>query len=157
MYEFNKKGHAILEAEASIPYELATGPTWWRYFEAFKEEKIFGTRCPRCNRVMVPAWTMCTDCFVEADEWVELSGEGEINGWSLTNYSYFGMPKEPPFVVAQMGLDGADTDFWHFIGGIDLKDMDLVTRTIKIGSRVRPVWRKEKQGCVYDIDYFEVI
>jgi uncharacterized OB-fold protein len=157
MYEFNKKGHAIMEVEASIPYELSTGPTWWQYFEEFKNEKIFATRCPRCNRVMVPAWSFCNDCFVEAKEWVELSGEGEINGWSLTNYSYFGMPKDPPFVVAQMALDGADTDFWHFIGGIDLNDMDLVTATIKIGSRVKPVWRKEKKGCIYDIDYFEVI
>jgi len=157
MYRLNKQGHAILDLEASVPYELATGPTWWRYFEGIKNEKILGTQCPSCKRVMVPAWSICTDCFVQADKWVELTGEGEIIGWSLTNYSYFGMPKEPPFVVAQIRLDGGDTDFWHFIGGIDLTDLDLVTRTVKIGSRVRPVWRKQKQGCVYDIDYFEVI
>ncbi len=157
MYTLNKKGHAILEAEASVPYELATGYTWWKYFEAFKNEKILGTRCPDCGRVLVPAWPICTDCFTEADEWVELSGEGEIIGWSLTNYSYFGMPRKPPFIVAQIRLDGGDTDFWHFIGGVNFDDLDSVTQTLKIGTRVRPVWKKEKVGCVYDIDYFEPV
>jgi uncharacterized OB-fold protein len=154
MYELNKKGQAVLHTEASIPYEIATGPTWWRYFEEFKKEKIFGTRCPECHKVLVPAWPFCSECFVEADEWVELSGVGSIVGWSQTNYSYFGMPKEPPFVVAQIHLDGADTDFWHFIGGLDLADLDLLTRTLKNGTQVKPVWHKEKKGCIYDIDYF---
>ena len=157
MYELNKKGQAILNTEALIPYEIATGPTWWRYFEEFKKEKIFGTRCPECKRVIVPAWPLCSDCFIETDEWVELSGQGTIIGWSLTNYKYFGMPKDPPFIVAQIRLDGGDTDFWHFIGGLDLTNLDLLTKTLTNGKRVRPVWKKEKKGCVYDIDYFEPI
>jgi uncharacterized protein len=157
MYTINKKGQAILEAQASIPYELATGSTWWKYFEAFKKEKIMGTKCPECNRVFVPAWPICSDCFVETDEWVELSGNGVIAGWSLTNYSYFGMPRQPPFIVAQIRLEGGGTDFWHFIGGVDMTDLDAVTQTIKIGTRVRPVWKEEKVGCVYDIDYFEPV
>ena len=53
MYKLNKKGHAILEVEASLRYESATGPTWWRYFEEFKDERIFGTRCPECKRVPI--------------------------------------------------------------------------------------------------------
>ena len=157
MYTLNKEGIPILEAEASIPYEIATGRTWWRYFEGHKMEKIFGTRCPECKKVLVPAWPICADCFVETDEWVELSGEGEIVGWSLTNFSYFGMPKEPPFIVAQIRLDGGDTDFWHFIGGIDLSDLEYLTKTLKLGTRVKPLWREEKKGCVYDIEYFEPI
>ena len=157
MYTINKKGHAILETEATVPYEAATGPTWTRYFEAFKEEKIFATRCDSCKRVLVPARSFCPDCFVEIDEWVELSGEGEVKGWSLTDFHYFGMPTPPPFVTAEIRLDGSDTNFWHLVGGFDLHDLNLVRKMLKIGTRVRPVWKKEKQGCILDIEYFEPI
>lgn len=157
MYKLNKKGQAILETEAAITYELATGPTWWRYFEEFKNEKIFGTRCPECRQVLVPARSFCPDCFVDMDEWVELSNEGEVTGWSLTNYHYFGMPTEPPFITAQIRLDGSDSDLYHLVGGFDLTDLDLVRKTMKIGTRVRAVWKKEKKGCILDIEHFKPI
>jgi len=154
MYTLNKRGQAIMEAEVSIPYESATGPTWHRYFESFKHEKIFGTKCPECGRVLVPARSFCSDCFVEMDDWIELSNEGEVTGWSLTNYHYFGMPTEPPFISAKILLDGADNTFSHLVGGFDLNDLELVRRTMKIGTRGRAVWRKEKKGCILDVEYF---
>ena len=157
MYKLNKHGHAILETEASIPYELATGPTWGRFFEEIKNEKIFGTRCPECNRVLVPARTFCPDCFVEMIEWVQLANEGVVTGWSLTNFHYFGMPTEPPFISAQIRLGRSDNDFNHLVGGFNLKDLELVRRTMKIGTRVRAVWKKEKKGCILDIDYFKPV
>jgi uncharacterized OB-fold protein len=157
MYTLNKKGHAILETEASLRYESATGPTWWRYFEEFKKERIFGTRCPACKRVLVPARSFCADCFVAMDEWVQVSNEGQVLGWSLTNYHYFGMPTDPPFISAEIRLDGSDSNFYHLVGGFDLTDLELVRRTMKIGTRVRAVWKKEKTGSILDIDYFEPI
>ncbi|MBU2552727.1 MAG: Zn-ribbon domain-containing OB-fold protein [Proteobacteria bacterium] len=157
MYTLNKKGHAIMEVEASIPYESATGPTWWRYFEEFKNEKIFGTRCPSCERVLVPARSFCPDCFVEMGEWVELAGEGEVTGWSLTNFHYFGMPVPPPYISAQILLDGTNCDFYHMVGGFDLSDLDLVRKTMKIGTRVKAVWKPEKKGCILDILHFKPV
>lgn len=157
MYKMHTKGYPILETEASVPYELATGPTWWRFFEEFKRERIFGTRCPRCERVLVPARSFCAECFVEMEEWVEVSSEGEVRGWSLTNYHYFGMPTDPPFISGQIRLDGTDCDFFHLVGGFDLTDLDLVSRTMKIGTRVKAVWKKEKKGCILDIEYFKPI
>jgi len=157
MYKLNKKGHAILETEVTVPYELAMGRTWWRYFEEFKKEKIFGTRCPQCLRVMLPARSFCSDCFVEMDEWVEVSQEGVVISWSLTNYHYFGMPVEPPFIAAQLRLDGADNDITHLVGGFDLNDLELVRKTMKIGTRVKAVWREEKKGCIHDIEHFKPV
>ncbi len=157
MYKLNKKGHAILEVEASLRYESATGPTWWRYFEEFKNERIFGVRCPECKRVFVPARSFCADCFVVLEEWVQVSNEGQVLGWSLTDFHYFGMPTDPPFITAEILLDGSDSNFYHLVAGFDLSDLELVRRTMKIGTRVRAVWKKEKKGCILDIDYFEPI
>lgn len=157
MLTTDKKGHTIMEAEASILYELASGPTWHRFFEGFKEEKVFGTRCPECKRVLVPARTFCPRCFVDMDEWVEVAGQGTVINWAICNLKFFGQPVDPPFVTALIKLDGIDNTFIHFIGGFDLTDIELVRKTLVKGVRVRAVWEEIKRGCILDIKYFEPI
>jgi len=155
MITFDKRGNPIIEAEARVPYELAVGPTWHRFYEGFKKEKIFGTRCSQCDRVLVPARSFCSRCFVDMDEWVEVSQEGAVISWVITNYEYFGMPTKPPFINAAVLLDGTDCGFMHLMGGVDLSDLDRVGENVKTGMKVRAVWRKEKTGCIMDIKYFE--
>ena len=55
-------------AEVVVPYELAVGRTWSKFYDALKEEKILGTRCNGCERVFVPPRTFCPRCFEEMDE-----------------------------------------------------------------------------------------
>jgi len=154
MVTFDKKGNPIIETEAIIPYQSVLGPTWFRFFEGLKEEKIYGTKCQKCRRVLVPARAFCPRCFLDMEEWVKVPSEGEILAWVYTNYEYFGMPTKPPFITAIIRLDGTDTGFLHLIGGFDLSDVEKVRTRVKDGARVQAVWRKEKQGHVMDIEYF---
>ncbi len=154
MVTFDKKGNPIMEAEVRIPYELAFGPTWYRFFEGLRQEKIFGTHCSKCDRVLVPARTFCPRCFVEMEEWVEVSQEGEVIAWVMTDYEYFGMPTKPPFISSLIRLDGTDCSFMHLIGGFDLTDLNTVTKTVKNGMKVKAVWSESKTGCILDIKYF---
>jgi len=153
----DKKGNPIIETDARIPYELAVGSTWYRFYEGFKKEKIFGTRCPKCSRVLVPARTFCSRCFVDMDDWVEVSQEGAVVSWVVTNYEYFGMPTKPPFINSLIRLDETDCGFMHLIGGVDLSDLDRVSEKVQNGMKVKAVWRKEKTGCIMDIQYFEPV
>jgi len=157
MIKFDKKGNPFIEAEGIIPYETAVGPTWHRFFEGFKEERIYGTKCPKCNRVLVPARTFCPRCFEDMEEWVELHQEGRVKGWALVDYEYFGMPTKPPFIFSVIGLEGADCGLLHLIGGFDLSNLETVRSRVKTGSRVRAVWEKEKRGHIMDIRYFAPI
>ena len=157
MVTLSKDGKPIIEAEAKIAYDLAFGPTWYRFFEGLKKEQIWGTKCPKCHRVLVPARTFCPRCFVDMDEWVKLSSEGVITGWALIEMEYFGMPTPPPFVTGVIKLDGADCSFNHIIGGFDLSDLDVVRATIKNGMRVKAVWDEDKTGCIMDIKHFKPI
>ena len=155
MVTFDKSGNPIMESQVRIPYESAVGPVWHRFFEAFKHEKILGTRCPECNRVLVPARAFCPRCFVDMSEWLEVSQEGVITAWAYTNYEFFGMPIPPPFINAMIRLDGTDCEFIHLIGGFDLSDIDKVRKKISMGMKVQAVWKKEKTGCIMDIEYFK--
>jgi uncharacterized OB-fold protein len=153
----DKKGNPIIEEEVRIPYELAVGPAWYRFFEGFKKAKIFGTRCSKCNRVLVPARTFCPRCFVDMQQWVEVSQEGVLVSWVITNYEYFGMPTAPPFINALIRLDGTDCGFMHLVGGVDLSDLDRVSEHVQNGMKVKAVWKKEKTGCIMDIRHFEPV
>ena len=146
--------YRTLETEMRLPYRLAYGATWTRYFEGMKQEKILGTRCSKCGRVLVPARAFCPRCFVDMDEWVECGQEGTLVAWCLTNYSYFAQPLKPPFITAMILLDGTDTNFLHLLGGFDMSDLEAVRRTVKNGMRVRAVWEKEKRGHILDLRYF---
>ncbi|HPL62281.1 MAG: Zn-ribbon domain-containing OB-fold protein [Syntrophales bacterium] len=151
------KEYKTIKTELRLPYELAYGATWTRFFEGMQEKKIYGTKCPKCGKVLVPARSFCPKCFVDTDKWVEVSQEGKLTAWSYTNYRYFGQPVDPPFIGALIRLDGTDVDLLHLVGGIDLKNFDEVKRTIKNGMKVKAVWSDERKGHILDIRYFEPV
>ena len=151
------KEYRTIETAVSLPYQLAYGKTWTRFFDGFKEEKIFGTKCSKCNRIFVPARTFCPRCFIDTDEWIECSQEGIVTAWVLTNYSYYAQPVKPPFVSGLIRLDGTDVDFVHLIGGFELTDFETVAKNVKTGMKVKAVWEDHKKGHILDIKYFTPI
>lgn len=151
------KHFSTLKHNVWLPYRFAVGPVFQRFYEGLREEKILGNQCPRCHKILVPARTFCPECHVDMDEWREVSQEGEIVSWILARKPFFGMPAKPPFIAGLIRLDGVDCRFLHLIGGLDLADRDEIRRRVKKGSRVRAVWRKEKEGHLLDIEYFEII
>lgn len=149
------KEYRTLKTEIHLPYELAYGATWTRFFEGLKEKKIYGTRCKKCKRVLVPARSFCPRCFVETDEWLEVKQEGTVEAWSYVNYRYFGMPTEPPYIGALIRLDRTDVNFLHLIGGFDLSSFENVSKVVKNGMKVKAVWAEERKGHIMDILYFK--
>jgi len=136
-----------------LPYNWALGQTWSRFFEALKEEKILGTRCRSCLKVLVPARSFCPGCYRDMEEWV-VGQEGSVETWCLVNYRYLGQTLEPPYIIAQIRLDGASCGFTHLVGGFDLTRPDEVRQRMRRGMRVRAVWREEKRGDIHDIAHF---
>ncbi|MCL5289857.1 MAG: Zn-ribbon domain-containing OB-fold protein, partial [Firmicutes bacterium] len=115
-----------------------------------------GTKCPQCHRVLIPARSFCEQCFGPADEWVEVGDQGTIETFSINCMKYVGMP-DPPYILAIIRLDGADTGMMHFIGGLDLSNVDEAAGKLKIGTRVQAVWKENREGSITDIEYFRVV
>ena len=151
------KEYRTLQTEVRLPYELAYGATWSRFFDGLQEKKIYGTKCKKCNRVLVPARSFCPRCFVDTDEWIELSAEGTVMAYVYVNYKFYGQPVEPPYIGALIKLDGADVGFLHLIGGFDLSDFEVVRKKMKKGIRVKAAWNDDRKGHIFDIKYFEPI
>jgi uncharacterized OB-fold protein len=151
------KHFQTLRHDVWLPYKFAVGPTFHRFYEGLKEEKILANQCPKCGRILVPARTFCPTCYVDMGEWREVAQEGEVVTWSLAHDEFFGMPVDPPFIGALIRLDGTDCNFLHLIGGLDLSNQDTVRGKIRQGARVKAVWSDEKTGHLLDIKYFQPV
>lgn len=147
----------VREGEITLPYRWVVGPAGVRFFQGLKEKKILGTKCHKCGRVLVPGRKFCPRCFVELFDWVEVSDEGTIRTYAFVNYSFVGQPRDPPYIVATIDLDGADTGFSHYVMGIDFSDPEKVKDQVKIGMRVKAVWKEKREGAITDIDYFKPV
>jgi len=147
----------VMEGSISLPYRWALGPVFTKFFDEFKNKKIMGAKCPKCNRVLVPARKFCPRCFEELTEWIQVSDKGTIRTWSLITFEFSGQPMPPPYIIGLIDLDGADTAFAHFIGGVELSDAEKVKEQVKIGMRVEAKWRDKRQGNIHDIEYFKPI
>ncbi len=134
-----------------VPYSWCYGSSISEFFEKMKNEaKIYGARCSKCKKVLVPAVMLCGRCFAPTEEWVELKDEGIIDSFTIVNLPYPGQPTTPPYAYGMIKLDGANTFFVHLISGIEFNK-------IKVGMRVKAVWNEERKGTLFDIKYFKPV
>ena len=68
-----------VRGQISIPYRWSYGKSLTRFFEESRDNRrLMGTKCPRCASVIVPAARICTPCYIETMEWVEVSDHGVL-------------------------------------------------------------------------------
>ena len=139
----------IYHGQINIPNTYSAGAVGSRFLIELRDKKrIMGMRCPTCNRVYVPARSICKDCFGQLDEWVEVSSKGTVLTYAI---DYEAKPIQPmaiPIVYGIIQLDGADTGFVHILGEVDPEQL-------RVGMRVQAVFKKEREGNILDIKYFK--
>ncbi|MEE8471434.1 MAG: Zn-ribbon domain-containing OB-fold protein [Dehalococcoidia bacterium] len=137
------------EVMAYSNFLVSTGATGTKFLSEIRDnKKIMGIKCPSCGKVHVPPRLHCPACFVRMSEWVELSGKGTLSTYTIVRYKESYMPKEPPYAYGVIQMDGADTGLTHLLGEVDLDK-------IKVGMRLEPVFKEEREGSILDIDYFK--
>src|SRR5690606_1740007 len=83
-------------------------------------------------------------------EEVALQDTGTVITFTVVHLPIPNNPVKPPFVVANICLDGADQTFIHVVSGCKNED-------VQIGTRVKAVWR-DRAEWTYSMDnilYFE--
>jgi uncharacterized OB-fold protein len=139
-----------------LDYEHAYGPYYGMLFDGLAtSRRIQGVRCPRCERVLVPPREYCDVCYVRTGEWVDVADTGVIKAFSIIHLEFVGQVREPPYVYAEIVLDGSATRLIHTVGGIDAEE---AKERLQIGTPVKAVWKDEDPvGSLEDILYFEPI
>ena len=106
------------------------------YLRGLAERRLLGQRCGVCGQVYVPPRGTCPADGVPTREEVELSESGTVTTFCIVNVGYPGQKVTPPYVAAQILLDGADIAFGHLVLGCDASE-------VRMGMRVRAVWGDE--------------
>lgn len=141
----------------NLEYRHSYGPYYGRFFDELgSSRRILGVQCPSCNNVLVPPRAYCDACFVRTERWVDVSDHGRIQGMSVINLEFVGQLREPPYIYAEIMLDGCATRLIHSIGGIEI---DQAKEKLRPGTRVRAVWTEHSnvRGTLEDIVYFEPV
>ncbi len=142
----------VIEGKMALPYQYFAGATGSKFIVALRDERrILGVRCDRCQRTFIPPRSTCERCFAElTDHWVTLEPTGEVTGFTVIRYAEPYQPKEPPYVLALVKLDGADTPLVHLLECGDVADA-------RIGMRVRAVFAEDQPNNILQIAHFESV
>ena len=127
------------------------GVGYGRYFEELKRGRIVGTRCNKCQRILLPARIFCELCFRQVDEWIHLKDTGTVNTFSIAYTDWVARRLKEPRIPAMIEIDGSGgVAILHLLGAIDANQ-------IKVGLRVKAVWKPENQreGAITDIYYWQ--
>ena len=139
----------LYHGQVYIPNQYAAGAVGSRFLIQLRDKKkILGTRCPTCNRVYVPARSICKDCLGQLKQWVEVSDKGTLLTYTICNEPNSMQPAETPLAYGIIQLDGADTGFVHMLGEVEPEQL-------RIGMRVQAVFREEREASILDIRYFK--
>ncbi len=141
----------LYHGQIYIPNTFSAGATGSKFLTTIRDKtKLTGTRCTACNRVYVPARSVCKDCFAQLKEVVQVSDMGTVLTYTIDSESKPIQPTDAPVVYGIIQLDGADTGFVHIIGGADPEQL-------RIGMRVKAVFKpkEERIGSVLDINHFK--
>jgi uncharacterized OB-fold protein len=140
-----------------LQYQHAYGPYYGRLFDELStSRRILGTMCPSCRNVLVPPRAYCELCFVRTEEWVDIPDTGVLQAFSIIHLAFVGQTREPPYVYAEIVLDGSATRLIHTIG--EMTPEEAVAKLVPGKTRVRAHWRDgEPTGTLTDIEHFEVI
>ncbi|MGQ0629494.1 MAG: OB-fold domain-containing protein [Sporichthyaceae bacterium] len=141
----------------SLDFQHSYGQFYGRMFdELATSRRIVGSKCPRCLNVLVPARGNCDACFVPTAQTLDVADTGTILGFSVIHLEFVGQKRKPPYVYAEINLDGTATRLIHNVGGVDMAKAEEL---LDIGTRVRAVWRDQSpgNGTLDDIEYFTPI
>lgn len=140
--------------EPELTYEWDNGLALTTYLEGFKEGRIRGSYCPRCDRVLIPARSFCELCSLRSvDRYYDLPDTGVVQTYTISHVDWASapLPDGEVNIFAVIAIDGAGEHMGlvHRLGDVDPDD-------VEIGMRVKAVWkpRNRRKGTVTDIVHF---
>jgi len=134
-------------------YNYFAGASASRFFAELRENRrVMGTRCPKCERILVPARSFCDACFVRTTDWVPVADEGVLETFTIITAAFPGLP-EPPVVLAYVTLDGADTALVNVVTGVDCSDIDAAAARLNRQPRVKLAFKDDIQGRITDFTF----
>lgn len=137
-----------IEVPIYLDYNFTAGRATSRFLSKLKEGRLVGQRSPNGN-VYIPPRGACPAMGVATSEEVELTDKATVQSFTIVHIPIPGNPIKPPYVIANLVLDGANVSFLHLLS--ECKNED-----VRIGMRVEAVWKDKSEWgyAMENIKYF---
>lgn len=112
----------LLDVQHQFQYRHSLGKVS-KFFDALEEKKLLATRCEGCGGVYMPPRTLCPK-DLKPTSWIELSGEGTLESWTLCPYPPNYVKTDNPYVLAYVRLDGTNSSFLHQLRFADADNLE---------------------------------
>lgn len=148
----------LLKREESwnISYQHALGETAsWFFTELRDHGKLYGRRCPKSGRVLVPPRSFSDQTLEPTSEWVEVGPGGTVETFTIVYEAFKNLPP-PPYAFGYVLLDGADTAIGGYFKGVALDDVRFASKQFSVGTRVVTRFADNRKGDVLDF-WFELV
>lgn len=144
----------VWRGDLPVYHRYTAGIAGEKFLLALKNEgKLFGTKCPKCGYVYVPARIYCERDATHLDDatWVQVGPEGELVSFSAVYVDLDDKRLETPQWVGLVRLDGASGVMMHYLGE--------VKANLRAGMKVQAVLKpaNERVGSIRDIAYFKPV
>jgi len=78
-----------------------------KFFQNLKEGKLTTTKCKNCGKLFWPPRIVCSECFSENLEWVDLGVEGELYAFTEMRLGApLGFVEDAPFCIGLVKIGG---------------------------------------------------
>ena len=145
----------VVPYDIRLQYEHSYGPYYGRLFDEIRTNRvIMGVRTSEGDSALLPPREIDDITHKRTGTWKACKDTGTIRGCSIINLEFAGQTRPPPYVYAEIVLDGASTRLIHMI---EIDSIEQAKEQIKPGTRVRAIWGNERTGSLSDIERFEVI
>lgn len=128
----------MMESPLYLQYNFKANSSASAFLTGLKQGKIIGMRRENGDEVYVPPRGSCPKYGEPITVPVELSDKGTVKSFTIVHIPIPGNAIKPPFVVANILLDGAALSFIHLVGGCENAD-------VRIGQRVQAQWIPEEE------------
>jgi uncharacterized OB-fold protein len=154
-FEASREPLDSMATELKLHYQHAAGPYYGRLFDEMRTSgRIMGIRCSHCQSTLLPPRELCDVCYERTGTWADVADTGVLQAFSIIHLKFIGQRRDPPYVYAEVMLDGASTKIIHMLDGVDI---EAAPARLKPGMRVKAVWKAERKGSLDDISHFELI
>ncbi|MEM1944358.1 MAG: Zn-ribbon domain-containing OB-fold protein [Nitrososphaerota archaeon] len=126
-------------------YEYTAGKALSKFLLGLRSGKILGGRCGRCGQAAIPPRAYCINCYSPDMAYYEMDAPAYVATYTVSNLS----------------LDGGRWDrpvTWVFVKYSDVAGglLHILADGVEpyIGLRVKPVFRSDRIGSIWDIMFF---
>ncbi len=121
-----------------LDYTIAAGVGQTVFLKALMQRKLLGSVDPESGEVYVPMRHSSPINGKRCLQTREVAHEGSVLTFCVVRIPFEGQRIPPPYVCAQVLLDGANTPLFHLVGGCDVDD-------VHTGMRVRAEWVEDDE------------